>query len=101
VSTAACTFAPWRRLASSYPARAPDSGVDCSVRLSTTIAVGCDVRPANSRRSERKSSTMTSKHPALGIIRQCAPVLTSQWSALNTVRMLWDSCPASSRHKHS
>jgi len=28
LSTAACTFAPLRRLAPSYPARAPDSGVD-------------------------------------------------------------------------
>jgi hypothetical protein len=35
----------------------------CSVRLSTTIAVGRGLRPANSRKSEPKSSTMTSKHP--------------------------------------
>lgn len=40
VSTAAWTFDPLRRLAPSYPARAPDSGVDWMVRLSTIIAVG-------------------------------------------------------------
>ena len=34
------SFDPLRRLAPSYPARAPDSGVDYRVRLSMTIAVG-------------------------------------------------------------
>jgi hypothetical protein len=39
------TFDPLRRLAPSYPAREPDSGVDCSVRLSRQTAVGWHFRP--------------------------------------------------------
>jgi hypothetical protein len=70
VSTAACTFEPLRRLAPSYPTRAPDSGVDCSVRLSRIIAVGCALRPANSRRNMCRSSTMVSKQRAR--IQRCA-----------------------------
>ncbi len=41
-----------------------DSGVDCSVRLSRTMAVGWAFRPENSRSSMRRSSTMVSKHRA-------------------------------------
>jgi hypothetical protein len=54
MSTAAYTFKPLPRLA-------PDSGVDCSVRLSAIIAVGYGLRPANSHSNERTSSTMISK----------------------------------------
>jgi hypothetical protein len=40
VSTAMCTLLPFRRLAPSWPARSPLSGLDCSARLSKMAAVG-------------------------------------------------------------
>ena len=46
------------------PARASLSGVDCNVRLSLQTAVGWPFRPPHSRKSERTSSTSSSKQPA-------------------------------------
>jgi hypothetical protein len=39
-------------------------GVDCSVWLSHTAAVGCGRRPSATRSSARRSWTSASKHPA-------------------------------------
>ncbi len=52
--------APFR---AAQPACAPDSGVDCSVRLSITTAVGRPFPPAHARRIERRSWTSSSKQP--------------------------------------
>ena len=62
------SFAPFGSVVSSPR---PDSGVDWSVRLSTTMAVGNGLRPENSRKSMRKSSTITSKQPAAIQRRVC------------------------------
>ena len=59
------TFGP------SYPARAPDSGVDWRVRLSRIMAVGFALRPANSRSRLRRSSIMISKTPARSKCSRC------------------------------
>ena len=42
----------------------PTPAFDCSVRLSRIIAVGCALRPANSRSNMRRSSAMASKQRA-------------------------------------
>ena len=65
MSTARWTLEPRLRLCPSQPARAPLSGVERRVRLSSTAAVGCSARPAAARSTARRSCAAASKQPAL------------------------------------
>ena len=71
MSTAAWTFEPFFRLYPSSPARPPLSGVDWSVRLSKTAAVGSGSLPAANRRTAHRSWTIASKQPAASQRRVC------------------------------
>ena len=106
---------PLRRLAPSYPASASDSGADCPVRLSTIIAVGWGLRPANWRSSERTSSSITQRHrpaPSAASADRPLPMAADAGhetprvagahdiaKAVNTARNACSRCGAISRHR--
>lgn len=64
VSTTARRFEPWVRLCPAHAARSLLSGVERSVRLSTTTAKGSSAPPAAKRNTAHRSPSKLSKEPA-------------------------------------
>jgi len=68
---------PLRRFAPSDPARSPLFGLDCSVRLSKMVALGCALRPIC--HPQHFPQVMHQRlehhrfHPALGLLIHCVP----------------------------
>jgi len=102
VSTARCTLRPRRFLAPSKPAAFPLSGVLCTVRLSSTTALGCASRPSaqtprhvsSANFADRPYTMLASRAAAFAIATRSE---LSKRSPLNTSRKSCSPCGASSR----